>query len=170
LVTEEPAPAPQPANPSEIVIASDLLLGLTLADWLLLSTDRLKQGEYVALIGDVAQLRERYGRMSAVESVLQQAVMGDLEAREGTARVVYAATYRWQHGSFDELEANLDEAISIILSSFKPITQSDARASLDALESLKSVSETIPAMLSLKARAYQVLEDYENAEAAYALG
>ena len=61
----------------------------------------------MALIGEAAQLRERYGRMSAVESVLQQAVMGDLEAREGMARVVYAAAYRRQHGFFDELEANL---------------------------------------------------------------
>ena len=43
-----------------------------------------------------------------------------------------------------------DEAISIILSSFKPITQSDARAFLDALEILKSVSGTTPATLSLK--------------------
>ncbi len=167
LVTEEPAPAPQLANPSEIVIASGPLLGLTLADWLLLSADRLMQGEYVALIGEAAQLRERYRRMSAVEAVLQQAAMSDLEARKGMARVVYAAAYRRQHGSFDELEANLDEAISIILSSFKPITQSDARASLDALENLKSVSGTTPATLSLKARAYHVLEDYGNAEAAY---
>ncbi|MFP6689285.1 MAG: hypothetical protein VCD31_08215, partial [Alphaproteobacteria bacterium] len=46
--------------------------------------------------------------------------------------------------------ANLDEAISIILLSFKPITQSDARAFLDALEILKSVSGTTPATLSLK--------------------
>ena len=57
----ESGSAPPTPVASEIVIASGPLLGLTLADWLLLSADRLKEGQYVALIGEAVELRERHG-------------------------------------------------------------------------------------------------------------
>jgi formylglycine-generating enzyme required for sulfatase activity len=171
---EEAPPAPaeavkpeEPAPPSEIIIASGPLLGLTLADWLLLSSERLKAGEHSALIGEATELRARHGRLPDVEAVLQQAVIGDLEQRKGMARVVYAASYRRQLGAFDALDAYLDKSVAIVLSELEPVTVKNARAALDASEKLKSVSGTTRTTLSLEARAYHALEDYENAEAAY---
>ena len=129
-VPEEKAAKVQPSNPSEIVIASGPLQGLTLADWLLLSADRLKQGEFASLIGETVELRERHGRMPDVEQVLQQAVLGDLGSKEGMAQVVYAAAYRRQHGAFGALDSFLDEAVKERISELGPVTRINAVAKL----------------------------------------
>jgi formylglycine-generating enzyme required for sulfatase activity len=167
-VATEPEPSPPPPiDPLEIVIASGPLRGLMLADWLLLSADRLQDKEYAALIGEAVELRQQHGRIGKVEAILQRAVMGDLAAKTGMARVVYAAAYRRQHGSFTELESYLNGAVGEALSSLEPISESNASAALAALGELKPVSGVTLATLSLEARAYHVLEDYSKAEAAY---
>ena len=105
--------------------------------------------------------------MIDVEAVLQQAVVGDLGNKDGLTRVVHAAAYRRQHGSFPALESILDEASKAALSEFEPISKNNSRAALDALEKLKLVSGPTPATLSMEAHAYHALEKYEKAEAAY---
>jgi len=162
-----PAPAPKTSNPSEIVIASGPLIGLTLADWLLLSADRLKQGEYVALIDEAAELRNMHGEIIPVERVLQRAIIGDLEKRAGMERVVYAAAYRRQHGSFDILDAFVDEAGKTVLLELEPITLGNAREALAVANKLAPVSGDTPAILSIKARAYHLMRDYEKAREVY---
>ena len=166
--TQEPETVPPlPTDPSEIVIASGPLRGLMLADWLLLSADRLQSKEYVALIEEAVELRQQHGRIVKVEAVLQKAVMGDLAARKGMARVVYAAAYRRQHGSFGALETFLDNAVGAEISSLQLFTKDDAHAALNALSKLEAVSGTTPVTLSLAARAYHLLDDYSEAEAVY---
>ena len=157
----------QPAEPSAVVIASGPLQGLTLADWLLLSADRLQANEHAALIDEATELRKLHGQISDVEAVLQQAVMGDLSGREGMARVVYAAAYRRQHGSFVALETFLDDAVRVTLMELEPINEKNARAALAKLDKLKQVSGSTPVTLSVEARVYHLLREYENAETAY---
>jgi len=168
---KSPADAPPPppsSEPGEIIIAEGPLRGLTLTDWLLLSVERLRGGEYVPLIDEAADLRARYGPNAEVDAVLHKAVMGDLAAREGMARVVYAAGYVRQIGAFPALKNMLDDAVRDALLSFEPVTKTNARKAIAAVSKIKAVTGATPVALALEARAYHIVEEYEKAEAAYA--
>ena len=74
------------SDPTRIFLSS----GLSLSDWVLLAQDRLESGDYRSLLVEGAGHLRKYGRIDAVESVVESAIDGlikDIQVRdEASAR------------------------------------------------------------------------------------
>ena len=160
----EPAPVREPTQTVwEIVLES----GITLGDWLLLAEERLAGAEYVALVVEADQHRRRYGSFAEVDAVLHAAILGDVRARSGMARVDRAAAYGQRFGTVAGLAEELDAAVAAVLSEVRVGDAATARSALEQLASLERITRATVPQLGLAAKAHHVLEDFDAAEAAY---
>ena len=147
----------------EIVLDS----GITLGDWVLLAEEKLENEEYVALVVEADRYRRQYGSFAEVDAVLHAAIVGDVQARSGMARVERAAAYGERFGAAAGLAQELDAAVEAVLSEVRVRDAATARLALEQLASLERVAGVTVTQLALAAKAHHVLEDYGAAEQTY---
>jgi formylglycine-generating enzyme required for sulfatase activity len=161
------APAPTPEVAKKTVWQIVLESGITLGDWLLLSEERLKKKEYVALVVEADKYRRQYGSFPKLEETLHTAILGDVRGRKGMARVQRAASYRGRFEAVPGLDREMNAAVGEVLAGVRVSDKASARSALTRLASLEKVTGATAPQLALQAKARHVLEDYGAAEKAY---
>jgi formylglycine-generating enzyme required for sulfatase activity len=173
LLGPKAAAAPELKTPAKATKPKDLFAivmpesGLTLGDWVLLAEDRLKDGEFVALLTEAGKLRRAYGRYQELDALLAKAVLGDVRSRSGMQRVTRAALHHQRFGNLPGLQAELNASINKVIKGLDIRTVASARRSLAVLSKLETLAGPGLALLEKRAKAHHQLNEYDEAGAAY---
>ena len=141
--------------------------GITLGDWLALAEDRLKQGDFVAIVAEGDKLRRRYGAYPDLTNTIYLAALGDIRSRQGMDLIKRVVGYKHRFGNIPGLEPELTGAVAKVMASVVVRDEETARSALATVSSLqKMTGETMP-LLELQALAHHEMNEFPKAEVAY---